>query len=77
MVSSRTGSAYKYTRTESGKICDTFILQISKVYSSPCTNAQLSSIILFDKNGRDKKPSHDSGDKRNRAILFSQSDPTA
>ena len=38
MVSSRTGSAYKYTRTEGCKTCDTYILQIQKGSSSPCTN---------------------------------------
>ena len=27
MVSSRTGSAYKYTRTDGSKICDTYTLQ--------------------------------------------------
>ena len=31
---------------------------------------------LFDKNGRDKKPTHDPGCKRNRGVLFSQSDHT-
>ena len=60
MVSCRTGTTYKYTRAESSKICDTYILQIQKGSNSPCTNGQSSSISLFGKNGRDKKPTHDS-----------------
>ena len=76
MVSSRTGTTYKYTRTEGSKICDTYILQIPKGSSSPCTNGQSSSISLFGKNGRDKKPTHDSGGKGDMGILFSQSDQT-
>ena len=63
MVSSRTSSAYKYTGKESSKICDTFILQKQKGSSSPSTYGQSSSISLFGKNGRDKKRTHDSGDK--------------
>ena len=76
MVLSRTGTAYKYTRTEGSKICDTYILQIQKGSSSPCTNGQSSSISLFGKNGRDKKPTHNSGDKGDMGILFSQSGHT-
>ena len=74
MVSSRTSSAYKYTGKESSKICDTFILQKQKGSSSPSTYGQSSSISLFGKNGRDKKRTHDSGDKWNMGILFSKSD---
>ena len=73
MVSSRAGVAYKYTRTEGSKI---YILQIQKGCSSPCINGQSSSISLFGKNGRDKEPTHDSGDKENMEIFFSQSDYT-
>ena len=73
MVSSRTGAAYKHTKTEGSKI---YILQIQKGCSSPCRNGQSSSISLFGKKGRDKKPTHDSGGKENMAILFSQSDHT-
>ena len=76
MVSSRTGTAYKYTRVEDSKICNTYILQVQKGSTSPCTNGQSSSISLFGENGRDKKPTHDSGAKRNMGILFSQSDYT-
>ena len=76
MVSSRTGAAYKYTTTEGNKTCDTYILQIQKGSSSPCANGQSTSIILFGKNGRDKKPTCDSGGKGNMGILFSQSDHT-
>ena len=61
MVSSRTATAYKYTRTEGSKICDTYILQIQKGCSSPYANGQSSSISLFGKNRRDKKPTHNSG----------------
>ena len=75
MVSSRTGCAYKYTTIKSSKICDTYILQIQKESSIPCANG-LSSVSLFSKNGRDKKPTHDSGGKRNMGIWFSQSDYT-
>ena len=56
MVSSRTGSAYKYTITESSKISDTYILEIQKGSSSPCANGQSSYISSFGKNGRDRKP---------------------
>ena len=49
MVSSRTSSAYKYTRKEVSKICDTYILQKQKGSSSPCANGQSSSISLFGK----------------------------
>ena len=73
IVSSRTSSTYKYTGKESSKIRDTFILQKQKGSSSPCTYGQSSSISLFGKNGRDKKRTHDSGDKWNMGILFSQS----
>ena len=73
MVSTRAGVAYKYTRTEGTKI---YILQIQKGCSSPCINGQSSSISLFGKNGRDKKPTHDSGDKENMEIFFNQSDHT-
>ena len=34
MVSSRTSTAYKYTRIDGSKICDTYILQIQKGSSS-------------------------------------------
>ena len=54
MVSSRRSTAYECTRT------DTYICQIEKGSSSPCTNGQSSSISLFGQNGRDKKPTHDS-----------------
>ena len=60
MVSCRTATTYKYTRAEGSKICDTCILQVQKGSNSPCTNGQSSSISLFGKNGRDKKPTHDS-----------------
>ena len=76
MVSCRTGTTYKYTRAESSKICDTYILQIQKGSNSPCANAQSSSISLFGKNGRDKKSFHDSGGKGNMGILFIRSDHT-
>ena len=36
MVSSRTGSAFKYTRTEGSKICYTYILQTRRVSQSMC-----------------------------------------
>ena len=71
MVSSRTGTAYKYTRTDGSKICNTYILQIQKGPSSPRANGQSSSISLFGKNGRDKKPTHHSGGKGNMGIFFS------
>ena len=70
MVSSRTGAGYKYTRTEGSKICVTYILQIQKGSSSPCANGQSSSISFFDKNGRDQRPTHDSGGKENMGNLF-------
>ena len=60
MVSCRTATTYKYTRAEGSKICDTCILQVQKGSNSPCTNGQSSSISLFGKNGRGKKPTHDS-----------------
>ena len=71
MVLSRTSPAYKYTRAEGSKICDTYILQKQKGPSSPCANGQPSSINLFGKNGRGKKTTHDSGGKGNMGILFS------
>ena len=37
---------------------------------------QSCSINLFGKNGKNKKPTHDSRGNRNMGILFSQSDPT-
>ena len=49
-------------------------MQIQKGSSSPCANGQSSSISLFGKNERDKKPTHDSGGKGNMGILFIQSD---
>ena len=61
MVSRRTSSAYKYTRKEGSKIRNTYILKKQKGSGSPCANGQSSSISLFGKNGRDKKPTHDSG----------------
>ena len=73
MVSNRTGATYKYTRTEGSKIYDTYILQIQKGSNSPCANGQSSGISLFGKNGRGKKPTHDSGGKENMGILFNQS----
>ena len=73
-TSSRTSYAYKYTRTEGSKICNTYVLQIQKGSSSLCANGQPSSINLFGKNGRDKKPSLDSGGKGNKGNLFSESD---
>ena len=76
MVSSRTGTAYRYTRAEGSKICKTYILQVQKGSSSPCTNGQSSSINLFGKNGRNMKPTHYSGGKGNIGIFFSQSDHT-
>ena len=76
IVSSRTGSTYKYTRTEGSKICNNYILQIPKRSSSSCANGQSRNIRLFGKNGRDKKPSNGSADKGNIGILFSQSDHT-
>ena len=76
MVSSRTGTAYKYNRTGGSKICDTYILQIQKGSSSSCANRRSSSISLFGKNGREKKPTNDSGGKGNMGILFTQSDHT-
>ena len=76
MAPSRTGTAYKYTRTEGSKICYTYILQIQKGSSSPCTNGQSSSISLFCKNGRDKKSTLDLGGKKKMGILLRQSDHT-
>ena len=45
-------------------------------FRSPCANEKSSTISSFGKNGRYKKPAHDSGDKGNMRILFSQSDDT-
>ena len=76
MVSGRTDTASKYTRTEGRKICDTYILHIQKGSSSLCANGQSSSIRLFGKNGRNKKPTHESEGNGNIRILFNQSDHT-
>ena len=51
MVSRRISSAYKYTRTDGSKICDTYILQLQKASSSPCANGQSSSIAFLVKIG--------------------------
>ena len=71
MVSSRKGTAYKYTRVEGSKICNNYFLQVQKGSSSPCTNGQSSSISLFAEKQRGKNPTHDSGGKANMGILFS------
>ena len=67
---------FKYIRSESKKICGTNNFHIQKGLSSPSANAQSRNISLFGKNGRDKKPTHDSRGKGNIEILFSQSDHT-
>ena len=51
MISSKTGSAYKYTRPEDSKICDTYILEIQKGSNSPGANEISSSISSLVKNG--------------------------
>ena len=51
LISSRTGSGYKYSRTEASKIYDIYIQQIQKGSSSPCANGKSSSISLFGNNG--------------------------
>ena len=63
IISSRTGIAYKYTRTEGSKLFNTYILQIQKGSNSPCAKGQSSSICLFGKNVRDKKSTHNSRGK--------------
>ena len=78
MISSRTGTPYKYIKTEVSKICNTRILHTQKASSSPYANRQSSSIILFSiilMKGK-KKPFHDSGGKINMRMVFSQSDHT-
>ena len=50
LISSRTGSAYKYSRTEARKIYDIYIQQIQKGCSSPCANGKSSCISLSGKN---------------------------
>ena len=51
LISSRTSSGYKYSRTEASKIYDIYIQQIQKGSSSPCANGKSSSISLFGNNG--------------------------
>ena len=70
MVGSRAGAAYKCTKTEGSKIYNTYILQIRKGSSSPCANGQSINISLFGKNGRGKKPTHDSGGKGNMRFFL-------
>ena len=50
------------------------ILLFSKYKQSMWKWKIIRSFSLFGKNGRDKKPTHDSGGKGNMRIFFSQSD---
>ena len=51
MAPSRTGTAYKYTRTEGSKICYTYILQIQKGSSSHVQMDNQAALAYFVKMG--------------------------
>ena len=63
MILSNISSGYKYTTSEGGNIYYAYILKIQKGCSGSCVNGQSNIISLFGKNGKDKKPMIQEGNK--------------